>query len=68
MRLMIDVENVDFELLAKQKETLVEVIFDMGKGKYAEDLTGILHLLDDIQDQAATQIGEENVFGKLTDD
>lgn len=43
---------IDWELLRQQKETLVDVISQYRLSKTQEKLTGILHLLDAIQDDA----------------
>jgi hypothetical protein len=58
---------VDWQMLRMQKQDLVNVISKLFK--YAlttetqdESLTGILHLIDHIQDDAATTIGEDVVF------
>ena len=63
--------NLDWDLLRDQKECLLNVIdrladrkaTDMEKEE-ANCLNGIIHMVDDIQDQAAEIIGEEAVFGK----
>ena len=65
-KLLVDFGYVDWKLLRRQKESLLRVIgiADMQVGKKCqEDLQGILHLLDHIQDQAAERIGERAVFG-----
>ncbi len=49
--MMIDLSGVDWPLLRDQKQVMLRVIdtvFDMEK----EALTGILHLLDHLQDEA----------------
>ena len=43
---------VDWELLRQQKEILVSVIDQYRLGRTEEGLTGILHLLDALQDDA----------------
>ena len=57
--------NIDWALLRSQKLTLVQVINAMPP-TVAEDLTGILHLIDAIQDDDAanSEIGIEAVFGE----
>ena len=58
--------NIDWDLLRKQKATLLEEIQLAESGDtpdVADDLTGILHLIDAIQDEAAEEFGEETVFG-----
>ena len=64
---MTDLSGVDWKLLRRQKESLLRAISVVDahiSKKCQEDLTGILHLLDDIQDQAADRLGEAAVFGK----
>lgn len=58
--------NTDWKLLRKQKETLFNVIAEVSEAEQ-EHLTGILHLIDAIQDAAADDpaIGAEMVFGPL---
>jgi hypothetical protein len=68
--LSINLGNVDWKLLRRQKESLVRAtsVSDVQISKKCqEDLTGILHLLDHIQDHAAEQIGERTVFGRGKD-
>lgn len=58
--------NIDWDLLRKQKETLFQTINKLearGDSKAADDLEGILHLLDTIQDETAKALGERAVFG-----
>ena len=62
----VDLGNVDWKLLRRQKESLLRAIsvVDVHIGKSCQqDLQGILHLLDHIQDQAAFQFGERPIFG-----
>jgi len=60
--------NIDFKMLAKQKLTLLEVIalcdpLTGGSKTVSEDLTGILHLIDALQDEAVKNgTPEEEVF------
>ena len=66
-RLPVDLSGVDWKMLRRQKESLLRAISVVDvhiNKKCQEDLTGILHLLDDIQDQAADRLGESAVFGK----
>lgn len=59
--------NIDWEALREQKTVLlaqIEVLNHRGLSHQSDHLTGILNLIDAIQDQAAEQIGEEAVFGK----
>lgn len=65
----IESDKVDWPMLRAQKSTLIE--WKAGRGIITEDkvdttevLSGIIHLLDYIQDQAAIVLGEEEVFGK----
>lgn len=56
--------KIDWALLRSQKLTLVQVI-GTSPPTVAEDLTGILHLIDALQDEAAanSEIGIKEVFG-----
>ena len=56
--------NVDWTLLRSQKLTLMQVIAT-SPPTVAEDLTGILHLIDSLQDEAALFFGEGVIFGEL---
>ena len=62
------IQKMDWELLRKQKCSLIKVIYDekKGKGNDAEDLIGILHVLDAVQDYAVDELGidEITVFGE----
>ena len=57
------IQKIDWKLLRKQKLTLLETIDDMEKrnSEYykdsIEDLTGILHLIDSLQDYAVDEMG-----------
>lgn len=57
--------GIDWALLRSQKLTLIQVI-NVLPPTVAEDLTGILHLIDYIQDEAAanSEIGITEVFGE----
>jgi len=57
--------KIDWALLRSQKLTLIQVI-SVSPPTVAEDLTGILHLIDYIQDDAAADphIGTKAVFGE----
>jgi len=71
--------KVNWELLRRQKLALLRAITDLvflpspgttakGSAKLQRNqnlLRGIVHLIDDIQDQAAETIGEKKVFGRL---
>ena len=66
-KISVDLSNVDWKLLRKQKLTLQAVIGIVSKFRPdidAGDLSGLLHLLDNIQDQVAEVIGEDAVLGK----
>lgn len=56
--------KIDWTKLRKQKETLIYVIMSVPK-EIAEDLDGILNLIDSIQDKAVEDgtATEEEVFG-----
>jgi len=55
-RILVDVSDVDWKLLRKQKLYL--------SGLDTENVIGIVNFLDTIQDQATKIIGEKEVFGK----
>lgn len=57
MRIMIDLSAVDWNLLRQQKHALIQA------RATSEPLAGLVHLLDNIQDQAAKILGEKAVFG-----
>jgi hypothetical protein len=56
-------DRIDWTLLRSQKLTLVQVIAT-SPPTVAEDLTGILHLIDALQDEAALHVGNDIVFGE----
>lgn len=61
-------ENIDFTLLRRQKESLLTAINYMDKNsELSEDLEGILGLIDSIQDEMAKYLGEERIFGPSSD-
>lgn len=62
---MIENMTIDWALLRNQKLTLIQTI-GVSPPTVAEDLTGILHLIDYIQDEAAanSEIGFATVFGE----
>ena len=66
MKVMIDLSKVDWNMLKKQKDILVFIRNDYEDVDYPrwDILNGVIHFLDNIQDQVAEQIGEEKVFGK----
>lgn len=44
--------KIDFKLLTQQKETLINIISRLqGEHEVCEDLDGILHLLDALEDE-----------------
>lgn len=64
--------NIDWGLVAKQKLLLLEFLdsetpeefADVWNNTDGQDLiTGIVNLIDSLQDQAADQLGEEEIFG-----
>ena len=62
--------DIDWELLRKQKQVLLDAIELADSGdtpKAVEGLNGILFTIDAIQDRAAEQIGEHVVFGEDID-
>jgi len=56
----IDIGQIDFELLRKQKLHLIE--------DPSPEADGLINLIDRIQDEAAKVVGEEAVFGPSEDD
>lgn len=63
---IVDLSKVDWSLLRIQKTQLIDIV---GLEPEAEEMAeGLLHLIDDIQDQAAKQLGEEAIFGISEDD
>jgi len=56
--------NVDWDMLSNQKRALIEAINNSG----TDALEGILNLIDDIQDQAASQLGNDVVFKEFWED
>lgn len=54
--------DIDWALLRSQKLTLIQVI-GVSPPTVAEDLQGILHLIDALQDEAAKLLGSDIVFG-----
>ena len=68
-KVLVDVGRVDWFLLRGQKEALVlKRSLDRTSTEqdpdFGEVLSGLIGLIDDIQDQAALTLGEEIVFGK----
>ncbi len=64
--LLIDVGNIDWAMLRAQKETLLQardrLLSGCVESPCAEALTGLLHLIDHVQDQAVHTVGEQAVF------
>ncbi len=54
-------KTIDWALLRSQKLTLLQAI-DAGPPTVAEDLQGILHLIDALQDAASQHLGDGAVF------
>lgn len=61
--MLIDIGEMDWKQLREQKQTLLKVVGTSIPSEES-DLTGILNLVDHIQDEAAKQLSEEEVFGK----
>jgi len=64
---------IDWEQLRRQKLALLEVINDLNENgvdttEEGNELDGLVHLIDAIQDKAAEEIGKEEVFGVLSAD
>lgn len=64
-RVRVDVSKVNWKLLRKQKLTLIELLNRKVSLKEKDHIDGVLALVDHIQDHAAEQLGEVEVFGKL---
>ena len=66
------IEKIDYPALKAQKLSLLETIDALekeGKKKEADHLTGILGLIDNIQDYAVDVLGNhENIVFNLTED
>ena len=56
--------KIDFRLLDKQKNGLLEVIESDISDEHRDNLNGILYLIDSIQDYAVSELGktEKEVF------
>jgi len=64
--IMIEVGGTDWKLLREQKLKLISMRLSIRPPNDTVDvLDGIVNLIDNIQDQAAEQIGENKVFGRL---
>jgi hypothetical protein len=66
--IFVNLTGTNFKDLMEQKQTLLEVINSIENPEYVTKLTGILHWIDDIQDQASEIISEYQVFGELIDE
>jgi len=53
----ITLKNIDWELLRKQKQVLINI--------EGEQVVGVINLLDYIQDEAAKVLSESTVFGEI---
>lgn len=60
----VTIENVDWKLLRRQKQTVLDALARPGITKDDPDLDGLVNFLDHIQDQAvAAGVPEKEVFG-----
>jgi len=57
----VKLENVDWALLREQKEWLIQAMFPHNLPRKMPAY-GLIHLLDEIQDQAAEQLGSKAIF------
>jgi hypothetical protein len=59
------VRNINWELLRKQKATLLNLIQTVDNTEQIEDLQGVIYLIDAVQDEAVDNEGTEEtlVFG-----
>ncbi len=70
MTMTIDLSRTDWKLLRKQKEQLVSLellVLDADNKNdqhFIEAIDGLLNWIDDIQDQAAKQLGNKKIFGR----
>ena len=55
--------NLDWNLLRRQKQSLLDVISKSENKIEADHLEGILLVVDAIQDRGARSVGEKEVFG-----
>jgi hypothetical protein len=60
----VELKHMDWEMLSGQKLIILELISRSNDLTKAEDdtLNGIIHFLDEVQDQAAEQIPHDDVF------
>lgn len=60
----IDHTKIDWALLRKQKATAYTLATEFYKNTETGDhLMGLVHLLDNLQDAAAEELGDKAVFG-----
>jgi hypothetical protein len=57
---LINTDEIDWSMLREQKEYLVTFT----QHWESEQMDGIIHFIDFIQDEASTVLGEEVVFGR----
>ena len=65
---LVDLCNVNWELLRTQKQSLMDLFLKSDNRvpiQYQEAFSGVLHLLNSIQDAAANKFGEKKVFGEM---
>jgi len=69
VKVSLGLSEEGFKMLAQQKATLYNTVLKAGadgSSKEEEDLTGILHFLDHIQDEAVEEgVPQEIVFPNL---
>ena len=67
--LLIDIGRIDWIMLRAQKEVLREardrLLSRDIESPCGEALSGLLHLIDHVQDQVADSVGEQTVFGEV---
>jgi hypothetical protein len=70
-RVVVDITNTNWKRLREQKLALLnirKVIDDEDGGEITatvDDIQGVIHFLDYVQDSAAEVLGEKAVFGNL---
>ena len=78
---VVNLHNIDFALLASQKRVLVKIRAMLSQFKKSdwlkkmpspgqakadmEKITGLIHLLDRIQDESVKSLGEDVVYGSI---
>lgn len=65
-----DVTKIDFSDLRNQKRELLKVIAQRDLPEHEDELSGILHLIDSLQDYAVDELGlnEKDVFDFADED